>query len=539
VVAIIREGKDRDAARHAANVLRQITDPTAAPIMLDEVGAGHPVVMDAVKQSLRKQPRIVSHLQVAAHDRRAVVREVAMYGLGGRVGGVETSEMIGGLADDFWRVREQAALSLGIEPQMEAMEPLVEAARYDSAGQVRAAALRSLAKYDDPAAIKAVVRGLYDEAHECRAGAAVAVIQLNQFDSLPRVFELLSDPHPAVRAAAAEALKPWPDRRAVRALIALLRDKDADVRRNAAVTLGLAEDVRAVPNLRLTLEDDVPAVRIASAEALGRIRTPRAIDALIQRLDNRLDHVGRRACASALGRANAFVAVPDLIKLLDDSDPQVVAAADEALSRLTLRGGRGVAMTPARWRDWWHNEREEAKQHIAALIGGGVSERIAAARGLRLNRTSDAVEALTRALKDEHVEVRLAAAQSLSYHNNALAGPALVEALVDSDERVRREASVALGAIRDPALVEGLIVKALFGERDDLQRRYVGALGTIGDARAIDPLLALVNDPDAPAGRAAASALEQVTGHRGGYDGKAWNRWWALNRHYYNEPTVE
>lgn len=86
---------------------------------------------------------------------------------------------------------------------------------------------------------------------------------------------------------------------------------------------------------------------------------------------------------------------------------------------------------------------------------------------------------------------------------------ALIAALEDEDNDVCRAAAAALGEIGDARAVEPLIA-TLEDEANDVCYAAAAALGKIGDARAVGPLIAALKDSDEVVRQAAASALGQI-----------------------------
>ncbi len=535
LAATVRQEEDEQAAKHAAWALAHIRDDGAATLMINEVRDGHPVLINSVRYAVRRLDKVLEVLTVAAGDKRATVREVAAHALAGRDSGLATKLLLEALHDTFWTVRREAAASLGVRPDDRSLEPLLESARYDPAAQVRAAALGSLGSFKDPRVVAAVGRGLYDGSAEPRAAAARTAAKLRMRTELPRILGLLRDVHPQPRTAAAQALRVMSDRRGVQRLIAQLRDVDTGARREAALTLGALRDVRAVQPLIAVLNDEVEAVRLAAVSALAAIDVPQGNAAIIKRLENKLDPAVRLASVKALGDANVYAAVEPLMGMVDDSEPAVASAASAALNRLTLSGGLDVETTVQQWTQWWQTERGEASDLVTQAGDKDTRRRIAAAQALRLNRDPRAPDLLIKLLKDPHASVRAAAAESLTYHRAPSAFDALLVVLDDSDAKAAREAALALYAIRDPRAVDRLLARALFIDEPEKKRRYIQALGTVGHADAIEPLLTIVNGDDTNLSRAAAAALMRITGHEVGYEVKDWNRWWALNRPFFTE----
>ncbi len=84
--------------------------------------------------------------------------------------------------------------------------------------------------------------------------------------------------------------------------------------------------------------------------------------------------------------------------------------------------------------------------------------------------------------------------------------PSLIEALKDDDKWTRHSAAIALGEIEDP--------------------------------RSVEPLIALLNDPDSDVNGDAEYVLCKLTGNEFCRDQERWRRWWAENEDKYHDPSV-
>jgi len=106
------------------------------------------------------------------------------------------------------------------------------------------------------------------------------------------------------------------------------------------------------------------------------------------------------------------------------------------------------------------------------------------------------VTGLIRALRYEKAQsIRITACRALGAIGDARAVDPLIGALNDSDKEVRQAAVLELGAMGDARAVEPLI--GALNDRDGLVRGFAAlALGTIGDARAVDPLIGALWDED-------------------------------------------
>jgi DNA-directed RNA polymerase subunit RPC12/RpoP len=108
------------------------------------------------------------------------------------------------------------------------------------------------------------------------------------------------------------------------------------------------------------------------------------------------------------------------------------------------------------------------------------------------NSANDAV----RRLNDADFEIRIAAMSELRDRKDASAVPALVELLRrDPDPRIREEAAYSLESIGDSRAVDPLIA-ALMDVGGNVRLKAARSLGTLKDARALGPLCAALRDPD-------------------------------------------
>jgi HEAT repeat protein/ATP/ADP translocase len=264
----------------------------------------------------------------------------------------------------------------------------------------------------------------------------------------------------------------------------------------------------------------VPVVRKRYLASLGATLTARG--ALALDADFVLDAASRRALIGVLDRGEPRFVLPALEQLADDRSPELGAV----LSRLCHSASAEV--------------RRAALERLAELPGGSVEParealadedprvRAAAARAFAKLGKDECVGPLGPLLNDPAVEVRVSTIAGFLRDGGvegAIAGGArlgtlmaspdpadrieaarvlgevgpagyrpLSRLLADADAGVRRAAVKAAAAVADPRLV-GALVESL---RDPAVRlRSIQALAAIG-LPALEPLLALMNDPNAP-----------------------------------------
>jgi cyclophilin family peptidyl-prolyl cis-trans isomerase/HEAT repeat protein len=229
----------------------------------------------------------------------------------------------------------------------------------------------------------------------------------------------------------------------IQPLTKALSDTDPDVREMAAFGLGLIGDVVASPPLIAALDDASPIVRGRAAEALGQI-------ALNQPLQ--IDAAARKDVADAIGRVAAeYARSPALTSLQPDDD---------------------------RWPAG--PEAEAFRLAIYALVRLHAYEPLAAAvldtSGARITTWWPVAYAMGR-IEDPRAQ------------------PALLEMLKGPGKYSAAFAARGLGAIKDPAAVEPLL--AIVNVREaplEVVVSAVRALASIGDRRAVAPLVKLASD---------------------------------------------
>ncbi len=123
-----------------------------------------------------------------------------------------------------------------------------------------------------------------------------------------------------------------------------------------------------------------------------------------------------------------------------------------------------------------------------------------------MTATNDSVKRLS----GSDFETRIGAMSELRDRKDASAVPVLVQLLLkDRDHRIREEVAYSLESIGDARAVEPLIV-ALMDLNADVRLKAARALGTFKDARAVEPLCTSLRDPDQIVRVFAAYALGKI-----------------------------
>jgi HEAT repeat protein/S1-C subfamily serine protease/DNA-directed RNA polymerase subunit RPC12/RpoP len=298
-----------------------------------------------------------------------------------------------------------------------------------------------------------LMRALDSKDTTVRANAARSLGDLgaNARPAVGRLLRALHDPDELVRTLALESLNKIgaPDRGDVRKLVDALKDKDAEVRAYAAGALGLigADGRAAVRTLLDVLKDTEVPVRQKAAVALGKVG----------------------------GDAKEQVQ-PALTAALQDSEPEVRAAAAEGLAALPMNGSD----VPAMLQLLKHQDTEVREQGALGLKAIGPDAKAA-------------VKPLSEALHDRSVKVRRAALEALTRIGpDKDSVPAVQKLLADSDHDVRRAALEVLASLGPDARAAARDVANALTDKE-LRPAAVATLKKIGPAGARDAAPELAN----------------------------------------------
>jgi HEAT repeat protein len=223
------------------------------------------------------------------------------------------------------------------------------------------------------------------------------------------------------------------------------------------------------------------------------------VKGLIKALRYKRDAYVRINAAAALGKLNDSCAIPSLIAALEDSNRDVICAAAEALGNIGDARAVGPLVTMVKkqlyiWSPYW----KEGEAGIKALLKIG----------------TPAVDSLIAAPGDRDPYVLVITAKILENMGNARAAELLVTIMKKwyLHGPVRRAALEALVKIGMPAV--DLLIAALKDKESEIRAAAAEALGNIGDARAVEPLVTLVEKryTDWGARYAAWEALGKIRG---------------------------
>lgn len=303
-----------------------------------------------------------------------------------------------------------------------------------------------------------------------------------------------------------------------------LRSKDSWTRAQAARKLGESKDTRAVESLIVALTHDESRVREAIVESLGKIEDDRAVEPLVASAIRDEYIAVRETAVSALMKIRNPRSVELLVAALKDRNSKVRKAAEEVLGEIAptwMESEIAKAAVPSML-ELLSDEDSELLHDIVSVLGQIKDRR--------------AVEPLVTMLTSECRRVRYAVMRALTQigwrpfnlnHRVILAlfqgdwvslvniGSSVVEpllaALKDADEigAVRSNAAKALGEIGDARAVEPLM-RHLSYESCEVVIPAIEALGKIRYGVAIEPIINALVDECAGVRGEAAKALQKI-----------------------------
>ncbi|MHC4712875.1 MAG: HEAT repeat domain-containing protein [Planctomycetota bacterium] len=348
---------------------------------------------------------------------------------------------------------------------------------------------------------------------------------------------------------------------AVPVVIETLEKGSDPARPYAAKMLGMMDDERAVEPLIEALDDEVAAVVWNAAWALGKLHEARAYTPLVEAFNRIREEAGAARAAPPAGgpapppsdivknapviRATILDALCALghpasarfiAKALEDEDKEVRLTAVRILSRVRVRPTLDQLDEPGSTdRTSRQIGREKVAASLASLLEDNDAE-VSAAVALQLASLGDrrATATLLETLSSDYEDdiptwslddevfiddiantTRAEAARLLGKSGGEGVYEVLAAALDDDSMTIRIAAAKALSELGDARAVEPLIAivttgsKAIYGQDVEVCA-VMKALGELRDARAVAPIVTMLSREDAYTAGAAAEALGAI-----------------------------
>ncbi len=372
----------------AVRVLSQLTTAPPAAVIVRALSDPDPEVRATAIETLPDVdgPEAIDALTSSLSDQDDRVRLAASKRLAGRAADPELiwsalrrapDSGRGDIIASFERVRSGSLTQIALErlrsPELEERILAVEVCGWgaspgcvegaiqalgDPAAQVRRTATVALGRLHDPAAANALGKALGDPDPEVRIGVVRALGVIDDEAVLGFLVSALNDPDPRVRDVTSHVLTEWSSPAVARRLAGVLavprlREAATDLltrigppavellidvlmQHNPAVVPTVGDLLQRIsqPDEFLSRLDAVePERRLRGVEALGAIGGPAAVNALLRSVSDPDERIRARSAQllAEVGDPNAREA---LMGLLRDPIPGVVAAAQDALSRL-------------------------------------------------------------------------------------------------------------------------------------------------------------------------------------------------------------
>jgi len=302
----------------------------------------------------------------------------------------EAAALLPRLADGDPVVRRIALLELADLEDADALQPIADLLKHDTAANVRSEAARVLGAWEEPWIVEALCHALLDADAQVREAAALGLSALKDVRSGAVLCRWADHAQPFVQAAVLRGLRELRYADSFEPSLRALTHDDAGVRIEAVSVLGWLKDARALTPLAALATGDASAeIRRAAVGALGFAAANDATvsNALLRALKDPVWQV-REEAATTLGKMHATSARDALVAALDDDYWQVRLRTARALGQI----GDRIAAEP-----------------LTALLKHSISNlRKEAALALGELREPSSETALRAALDDADPDVRKA-----------------------------------------------------------------------------------------------------------------------------------
>jgi len=321
LVALLKDA-DSDVRREATQALSYISvafpEPVANGLLVLETDADPAVRVRAL--SIGGGQAFEPLIRAGLRDPDARVRVQALQSAHWRPSQEMRAAILAALGDTDARVRK-AAVQSATAAGPDAIEPLL-AVLQDKVPDIRQAALGSLAAFNDPRAIGAVVSAARQDEKAWRLAAIKAMTSHWYFARDPAAMEVLRNAllgdDAALRSAAANCLLSL-RKKGTAVLLDALAAPRPEVKKIVLQVLITARDGRAVPPLLDLLQNEADAsCRNQIIRMLGNLGDERAVPLLIGLLEQDPVADNRRQAADVLGKLKDPRAIPALSEVLQD-----------------------------------------------------------------------------------------------------------------------------------------------------------------------------------------------------------------------------
>ena len=323
--------------------------------------------------------------------------------------------------------------------------------------------------------------------------AADALARIGSETAIQGLLKVLEHPNLDIRMSVVDSLWNMKTETVIPFLLKALEDTNEDVRWNAEQMLENMEQAerekfastKAVSERLMWLLKYHPksGIRVTAAASLGAIKSEVAIPKLLKALNDPNQDV-RRSVSFALGTIQSEVAIPELLKALNDPSHDIRRSVILALCRIGSPKTLSVLLKTLKSLKSSDESDKYVRSQVILALGNIGSE--------------TAIAVLTQTLKDSDSFVRYSTVLALTSTgiNSTRILPILVTALEDSSEEICWQVTEAVFKISPEAAIPGLIKTALEHSDEHTRFKAVRQLGEIGSEAVIPGLLKAIQSPD-------------------------------------------
>jgi HEAT repeat protein len=339
---------DERLGHYARDALQVMPDPAAGDALREALGQLEGTLLIGVVNSLglRRDTKAIAALSKLAVDRSSVAAPAALLALG-RIGTPEALRLVQqGLTAGSAEVRAAAAEACLLVADQNLDQGRRDAAitLYDSVrkaapeGQLRVTATHGAIVARQGGGLALLIEHLHSPDVAMRNVALRAIRELPGPLVTPAIVSELANANPPLQALIIAALVERGDRGALAAIEAKAAADDEEVRVAALNALGRIGASSSVPILlKAVIAGRTPAAAGAAVASLGRIAAPDTDAAILAALPPAPPAVRSRLIA-VLGDRKAESAIPELIRLAQDGNAEIVRTAFRALTLIARPG---------------------------------------------------------------------------------------------------------------------------------------------------------------------------------------------------------
>ena len=359
--------------------------------------------------------------------------------------------------------------------------PIVEAKLADPDAEVRKSVAFVLGRIGSRTSVEPLVETMRDErAPEVVVATATALGAIGDGRAFAPLLEMLDHPESAARQAIVSAINSIGHPQMEPAISARLRSESPRVREASARVAGYFGYASCLRQMVELCDDPETIVRRSAVESLANYDQRPAWSKILETVSGDGDATVRAASARALARSVSDESLMALIKATRDANLWVRYYAVRSLAlRRSLHADALAALAECATRD------------AAAPV------RIAAIEALGSIGAPAMLPVVTLLTQDHETEVATAAITALGQFSPLATRGSLLQTLTGADMHRQRAALDAVarhGAANDMAVVSAVASIAQETRDDDLRQNALRTLGTIGNAAAVDALVALGAD---------------------------------------------